>query len=87
MRLRTSTVRKLLCEIDRAVELQATIVVDIDVQCLEVSRSVDESDVARLHEIVGDDDVFLVGRDFDIMWADGRLHRSWIVEAFDIGEV
>lgn len=87
MRLRTTAVRELAREIDRAVEVEATVVLNVDVQSLEVSGSVDDADVAGLHEVVGDDDVFLVGRDFDVVRAEGGLVGVRVVEALDVVEV
>lgn len=52
VRLSTTAVCKLLAEVDGAVETQAPIIVDVDVQCLEVSWSIDNSDFTSLDKVV-----------------------------------
>lgn len=52
VRLSTTAVCKLLVEVDGAVETQASIIVDVDVQCLEVSWSIDNSDLSSLDKVV-----------------------------------
>jgi len=79
--------RKLLFEINTAIEMQAPIRIDIDIQGAEIRRGVDEPDVAGLHEVIGDDDVFLVRRDLDVVRADGGLRHGRIVETLDGGEI
>jgi hypothetical protein len=78
---------ELLLKIDAAIEVQAAIRVDVNVQGSEISWRVDESDIASLHEIVGDDDVLLVRGDLDVVGSDGRLDRVWIVETDDVVQV
>ena len=88
MRLSTTpALRKDRVKVNRAVEVQASVGVDIDVESFEISRCIDEADVAGLHEVVGDDDVFLVGGDFDVVGAEGRLDLIGVVETLDVGEV
>ncbi len=87
MRLRPTPVRKLPAEVDRAVEAQAAVIVDVDIQRLEVGRGVDQADLAGLDEIVGDKQVALVGRDLDVVRADGRLVLVRVVEALDVVQV
>jgi hypothetical protein len=79
--------RKLLLEINAAIEVQTPIRIDIDIQGAEIRRGVDEPDVAGLHEVIGDDDVFLVRRDLDVVRADGGLGYSGVVETLDGGEI
>lgn len=74
-------------EIDRAVEVQGTVRVDVDVQRLEVGRGVDQANIAGLHKVVGDDDVLLVRSDFDVMRANGRLSLVRVVEALRVAQV
>lgn len=87
MRLSTTTVGELALEIDRAVEAQLAIVFDVDVQRLEIGRRVDDTNIARLHEVVCNDEVLLVGSDFDIVRANGRLVSVRVVKALDVVEV
>lgn len=54
MWLRATTVGKLLGEVNRAVETQTAVVVEVDVQRLEVSRGVDDTDLAGLDKVIGD---------------------------------
>jgi hypothetical protein len=79
--------RKLLLEINTAVEMQTPIVLNIDIKCTEISRGINKPDVAGLHEVIGDHDVFLVWRDLDVVRADGGLGDGWVVETFDVIEV
>lgn len=75
----TTATRKLLCEINCSIKVQASIVVDVDVQGLEVRRGVNEADLASLHEVVRDRDVLLVGRNLDIVRSDSGLVLVGIV--------
>lgn len=74
-------------EIDGAAEMQTSIGVEVDVERFEVGGGVDDADVARLDEVIGHDEVFLVRGDFDVVRADGGLDFVGVVEAFDVGEV
>lgn len=47
-------------EIDRAVEIKAPIVIDVDVKSFEVCGGVDEANIACLHEVICYDNVLLV---------------------------
>lgn len=88
MRLRPSPgLGEIGFKIDAAVEMKASVGVDVNIQRLEISWCVDESDIACLDKVIGDDDVFLVGRDLDIMWADGGLNLIWVVETLDVVQV
>lgn len=87
MRLSATAVAESTREIDRAVEMQRAVGLDVDVLSLEVGRGIDKADVARLHKVVGDDDVFLIGGDFDVMRADDGLVFVGVVEALDVVEV
>lgn len=73
MGLGATTVREGAREINRAVEMERAVRVDVDVKSLKVSRGVDETDITSLHKVVGDDDVFLVRGDFDVVGTDGGL--------------
>lgn len=87
MRLPSSAVRIRPREIDAAVKVQAPVGVDVDVERLEVRGGVDEADLARLDKVVGDDDVLLVGRDLNVVRADGGLGFVRVVEALDVAQV
>jgi hypothetical protein len=87
MRLSASTVRKRTGKVDGAVEMQRTVRVDVDVEGFVIGRGVDEADVAGLYKVIGDDDVFLIGRDFDVVGSDGGLDFVGVVEALYVVEV
>jgi len=84
MGLGSSISREIGIEVNGTVEVQRSIKVNIDVQSFEVSRSVDKSDVAGLHKVIGNNDVFLIRCNLDIMRADGGLHLIWVIETLDI---
>jgi hypothetical protein len=84
VRLRATTVCEFPIEVDRAVEAKRAILVDVNVQRLEVGRSVDDTDVAGLHEVIGDDDVLLIGSDFDVVGSDGGLILIGVIKALDV---
>jgi hypothetical protein len=52
VRLGTTTMGKLLAEVDGAIEAQTSVIVDVDVQRLEIRRSINNSDFASLHKVV-----------------------------------
>lgn len=87
MRLGASAVGKLLGEVDESVEAERAILFDVNVKRLEIGRSVDDTDVAGLHKVVGNDDVLLVGSDLDVVGSDGRLVLFGVVEALDVVQV
>ena len=87
MRLRATTVGEFPSEVDGTVEAERAIVVDVNVQRLEVCGSVDDTDVAGLHEVIGDDDVLLVGSDLDVVGSDGGLILIGVIEALDVVQV
>jgi hypothetical protein len=79
--------RKLLLKINRAIEMQTSIRVDINIQRAIISWCVDESDVTGLHKVIGDNDVFLIRDDLDVVWSNGWLCDGGVVETLDVGEV
>lgn len=87
MRLRTTTIRKLLREVNTPIKVHTSVLIEVDVQRLKVSGRVDESDLTGLDEVVRDDEVFLVRGDFDIVGSDAGLVFVWVVEALDVVEV
>lgn len=87
MRLSTTTIGELLGEVNRAVEGKATVLLEVDVERLEVSRGVDDTDVASLDEVVGDDQVLLVGSDLQIVRSDSRLVLIGVIQTLDVVEV
>ena len=76
-----------MAEIDGPVEVQTAILVEINVQRLEVSRCVNDTDVAGLHKVVGDDDVLLVRRDLDVVGTDGGLLLIGVIQTLDVVQV
>lgn len=87
MRLSTTTIGELLGEVNRAVERKAAVLLEVDVERLEVSRGVDDTDVASLDEVVGDDQVLLVGSDLQIVRSDSRLVLIGVIQTLDVVEV
>lgn len=85
MRLTSSTVGKLLVEIDRAVEAQATVIVEVDVESVEIGGGVDQTDITGLNEVIRGEEVLLVGADLHVVGSNGRLFLIWVVEALDVG--
>ena len=74
-------------KVDAPVKVQRAIGVDVDIQSLVVSGCVDVADVASLHEVVGNDDVLLVGSHFDVVRSDAWLVLVWVVQALWVVEV
>ena len=60
-------------EVDRAIEMERAVGVDVDVKGLIVSRGVDKTNIASLHEVVSHNNVLLVRSDFDVVGANGGL--------------
>jgi hypothetical protein len=85
--LSTATVGEFLAEVDSPVEAQATIIVDVDVQRLEISRSIDDTNLASLNKVVGDHDMLLVRSNLDVVRSDGRLVLIGVVQTLDVAEV
>lgn len=81
------TILELRRKINGAIKCQASIVVDIRIQNLEISRRVDDSRIAGLHEVVDDNDVLLVGCDLRIVCADVREYGVRIIETLGGREV
>ena len=76
-----------MAEVNGPVEVQTAILVEINVQRLEVSRRVNDTDVAGLHKIVGDDDMLLVRRDLDVVGTDGGLLLIGVIQTLDVVQV
>ena len=87
VRLRTAAIREFLLEVNAAVEAHAAVLVEVDVQGLEIRRGVDDADLARLDEVVGDDEVLLVGSDLDVVGTDGGLVLIGVVQTLDVRQV
>lgn len=87
VRLSTTTVGELLVKVDSPVEAQATIIVDVDVQRLEISRRVDDTNLASLNEVVGDHEVLLVRSNLDVVRSGGRLILIRVVQTLDVVQV
>lgn len=87
MRPTTAPVVKLPREINGPIEAQSAIGQHVNVQGLVVTGRVQDADVARLHEVVGDEEVLLVRGELDVVRAEGGLFLVWVVEALDGVEV
>jgi hypothetical protein len=87
VRLSTATVRELLAEVDSPVEVQATIIIDINVQRLEVSRGIDDADLAGLNKVIGDYQMLLVRSDLDVVGTHGGLVLVGVIQALDIVQI
>lgn len=87
MRFRPSAIRIRPCKINGPVKVQRAIGIDVDIQRLIIRRGVDEAYIARLDEVVRNDNVLLVRGDFDVVRADGGLDFIRVIEAFDVFEV
>jgi hypothetical protein len=87
VRLRTPTILKLLAEVNSSVKGETAILVQIDIERLEVSRSIDNTDLACLDKVICDNQVLLVRRDLDIVRSYCGLVLIWIIETFDVVQV
>ena len=87
MRLGSTAVGKLLVEVDGSVEGQASILLEVNVKSLEVSRGVYDADITSLDKVVGNNEVFLVGGDLDIVGSNGRLVLIGVIETLDVIQV
>lgn len=87
VRLRATAVGELLGEVDGAVEAERAVIVNVNVQRLEVGGSVDDTDVAGLDKVVGDNNVLLIRSDLDVVRTNGRLILIRVVKALDVVQV
>lgn len=87
MRLGTTTFRERLVEVNGPVEVQAAVVVEINVQRPEVSRGVENTNISGLHKVVGDDEVLLVRRDLDIVRANTWLNLVRVIQTLDVVQI
>lgn len=87
MRLRSTTVLKILLKVNIPTEVQTAIGLDVDILRPVVCRRVDQPNVSGLQEVVSDHDVLLVGCDLEIVWADDGLVLVWVVEALRVRDV
>jgi hypothetical protein len=87
MRLGSTTIGKLFAEVNGTVENKTSILLEIDVKRLEVSRGVDDTDLAGLNEIIGDNQVLLVGGDLDVVGSDGGLVLIRVIKTLDVVQV
>lgn len=76
-----------MTEVNRTVEVQAAVIVEINVQRLEVSRCVDNTNVSGLHKVVGDDDVLLVRRDLNVVGASSGLVLIRVIQTLDVVQI
>lgn len=87
MRLRATSILKLLLEINAPVKRQGAVVVNVNVLRLVVSRRVNKADVAGLQEIVRDDQMLLIRSNFDIVRPNDGLVLIRIVEALRVAYI
>lgn len=79
MGLCSSTLRVEGVEVDTAVEVERTVVIDVDVQSLVIRGSVDKTNGTSLYKVVRDDDVLLVRSDFDVVGTNGGLNLIRVI--------
>ena len=87
VRSASASVRVGCSEVDASVEVQRSIGIDVDIQCLVISGRVDQPDRAGLHKIVGDDDVLLVGSHFYVVGPYGWLILVRVVQSLGIVKI
>jgi hypothetical protein len=87
VRLRATTIGEFSGEVDGTVEAERAVLVDVNVQRLEVCRSIDDPDVTGLHEVIGDDDVLLIGSNLEVVGSDGGLIFIGVVKALDVVQI
>ena len=87
VRLGTTSVLEVIGKVDGPVEAQAAVIQNVDVQGLEIGGGVDQSNVAGLQEVVGDDDVLLIRCDLDEVRADRRLVHVRIIQTLRVAGV
>ena len=87
VRLRTTILWEGTFKVDGAIEVEASIIVDVNIQRLEVSWSIDKAYASGLNEVICDNDMLLVGSDLDVMWPNRRLNLIRVVKTLDIVEV
>lgn len=79
MRLSTTTIGEFHREVYRTVEVETTVRKNVNPLSLEVRRSVDNANVTGLHEVVRDEEVLLVWRHLDVVWAYDPLVLVWVI--------
>jgi hypothetical protein len=87
MGLCAATAGELSGEIDATVEAKATILIKVDVQSLEISRGVDDTDISGLDEVVCDNQVLLVRSNLDVVGTNSGLVLIGVIETLDVVEV
>ena len=87
MWLSTSTVGKFIGEIDEAVEGKASVVINVNVLSLEISRCVDDPNFTSLNKVIGDNHVLLVRSDLDVVGPDDRMHLIRVIKTLHVVQV
>jgi hypothetical protein len=93
VRLSTTTVASVtalgegLLEVNTPVEAQGTIWKDVNPLSLEIGWGVDNANLASLDEVIGDEEVLLVGRDLDVVRTGDTLVFIRVIETLDVVEV
>lgn len=75
MRLSTTTISKFPLEINASSKLQRSIWLEINVKSLEVCWRVDDTNITSLNKVVGDDEMFLIWCDLEVVWTDLKTNR------------
>lgn len=85
--LSTAAVREFSWEIDGAVKVETTIVVDVDVEGLERAGGIDQSNLTSLDEVVCHNEMLLVWCHFDVVWTEGWLIFIRVIKTLDVVEI
>lgn len=83
----TATISKLLREVNGAVELKAAIVQNIKVESFEICWNIDNTNIAGLDKVIGDEKMLLIRRHLYVVRADCWLVLIRIIEALNIVQV
>lgn len=87
MRFCTTSIAIRTGKVNSSVEMQTSILVNINIQRLEISRCIQDSDISSLDKVIGDDDVFLIWGNLDVVRTDGWLSFVGVVETLDVVKV
>lgn len=87
MRLSSTTIGELLVEIDGPVERKTSIILKINVKCLEVSWGIDNPNITSLDKVIGDNQVLMIGGNLDVVGSDSGLVLVGVIETLDVTQV
>lgn len=85
--LSSASVGKLGGEVDAAVETQAAIRKDINPLRLKIGRGVDDTNLAGLNKIIGNQQVLLIRTDLQIMWTNDTLILIRVIQSLDVVKI